>query len=79
MDIKNYEWQSDFAKTHQAEGYARGYARGLRRALLGMLEARGIGVSDDIRERVTNCDDIEQLEHWVQRAAISSTAENIFN
>ncbi len=28
MAIKNYEWKSDFAKAHRAEGYAEGYAEG---------------------------------------------------
>lgn len=80
MNIADYEWQSDFAKTHQAEGEARGEAMGEAKSVLLFLRARGIDVPDDIRERVTSCTDTEQLDRWVERAAVVvNTAEDLFD
>ncbi|MFI0480670.1 hypothetical protein [Actinomadura sp. 9N215] len=71
VDIKNYEWQSDWAKSHIAEGEAK--------AILLVLEGRGIAVPNDVRERVTGCTDIEQLERWVKRAAVIDTVEELLD
>ncbi|MFB4304227.1 hypothetical protein [Actinomadura sp. NTSP31] len=79
MDIKNYEWQSDFAKTHIAEGRAAGRAEGAAKSVLLVLEARGVDVSNSVRERVTDCTDIEQLERWVRRAVVIDHAEQLFD
>ncbi|WP_433246899.1 hypothetical protein [Actinomadura nitritigenes] len=75
MDIKNYEWQSDFAKTHIAEGRAEGEAD----AVLSVLETRGITVPNDIRDKVTGCTDIDQLKRWVRRAVVIDHAEELFD
>lgn len=71
MDIKNYKWQSDWAKSHIAQGYAQGMAR----ALLRVLDARSVAVPDDVRTRITDCTDIEKLERWGRRAAVMDPAE----
>lgn len=71
MNIKNYKWTSDFAKTHIAMGEAK--------MLLLVLEARGIAVPDDVRERVTSCADPEQLERWIQRAVVIDKAEDLLD
>ncbi|TDB86093.1 hypothetical protein E1266_34685 [Actinomadura sp. 7K534] len=73
MNVAGYEWQSEFAKTHRGEGRAEGEAK----AVLLVLGARGITVPNEIRERVTNCTDIDQLERWVQRAAVIDKAEDL--
>ncbi|TDC83514.1 hypothetical protein [Actinomadura sp. 7K507] len=75
VNIAGYEWQSDFAKTHRAEGRAEGEAE----AVLLVLDARGIAVPNDIRERVTNCTDTDQLGRWVQRAAVIDKAEDLLD
>ncbi|WUI01496.1 hypothetical protein OHR68_06650 [Spirillospora sp. NBC_00431] len=74
MDIKNYEWQSDWAKSHNAQGKAEGEAE----MLLVMLEARGVAVPNDVRERVMACSDTEQLKHWGRRAAVIDSADELF-
>ncbi|WP_243719271.1 hypothetical protein [Actinomadura sp. 7K534] len=73
VNVAGYEWQSEFAKTHRGEGRAEGEAK----AVLLVLGARGITVPNEIRERVTNCTDIDQLERWVQRAAVIDKAEDL--
>ncbi|MFF0524025.1 hypothetical protein ACFYTC_35450 [Actinomadura nitritigenes] len=79
MHIKNYEWQSDFAKTHIAEGRAEGRAEGEADAVLSVLETRGITVPNDIRDKVTGCTDIDQLKRWVRRAVVIDHAKELFD
>jgi hypothetical protein len=54
--------------------YKKGEAEGKAEGILAVLVARGIPVSDAIRERVLGCTDIETLDAWIQRAAVVSTA-----
>ncbi|MEV3923335.1 hypothetical protein [Actinomadura coerulea] len=86
VKLDDYEWQSEFAVTHRAEGYAeayaegyaQGYAQGMAKALLLFLEARGLDVSEDVRARVEGCTDSEQIERWIRRAVSVDSAEDLF-
>jgi hypothetical protein len=75
MKLDNYQWQGQFARRHIAEGRVEGEAK----SILLVLAARDIPVSDHIRDRVTTCTDLDQLEHWVQRAATINTADELFD
>ncbi|WP_345024683.1 hypothetical protein [Actinomadura keratinilytica] len=85
VKLDDYEWKSEFAITHRAQGRAEGRAEGRvegqaegeAKSILLILQARGITVPDDIRNRITNCTDLDQLDHWVQRAATINTAEEL--
>ncbi len=46
--------------------------------VLDVFEVRGIDVPDDVRERITTCDDLELLRHWHRRAITAPTARDIF-
>lgn len=61
-----------------AEGEAKGKAEGEANSVLVFLDARGIEVSDEVRERVTSCTDLDQLTTWVRRAATVTRAEDLF-
>jgi hypothetical protein len=56
-----------------------GRAQGRAEDILVVLETRGIDVPDEIRERVTACDDDELLRRWLVRAATAASAEEIFS
>ncbi|MFI7297938.1 hypothetical protein [Streptomyces sp. NPDC050121] len=43
-----------------------------------VLEARGLDVPDEIRERITGCDDPNLLRRWLTRAVTAASAEDIF-
>lgn len=75
VETAGYEWKSDFAKAHRAEGRAEGEAE----AVLLVLDARGIAVPNDIRKRVVDCTDIDRLKRWVQRAAVIDKAEDLLD
>ncbi|MFF4241090.1 hypothetical protein ACFYYL_34900 [Actinomadura geliboluensis] len=70
-----YEWRSDFAKIHRAQGRAEGEAK----ALLVVLEGRGIAVPNEVRRRVMGCTDSDQLERWLKRAAVVDRAEDLLD
>ena len=69
-----YEFQSDFAKTY----FGRERAEGEARAVLLVLKARGLAVSEDARQRMLACQDIAQLDRRVERAATVSDAAELF-
>ena len=69
MAIKGYEYQSEFAKKHQAEGQAR--------ALLSVLQARGLAVTDAQRDQVLACTDRAVLDGWIARAAVATSMDDV--
>jgi post-segregation antitoxin (ccd killing protein) len=78
--MKGYQYQSDFAKKYVAQGRAEGRAEVLAeaqakvaRAVLMVLRARGIAVSDAARERILAEKDPERLERWLERAAVATS------
>jgi hypothetical protein len=77
-----HRYYSDFARRYfdqgEAEGEAKGQAKGEARAVLAVLDARGIEVPDELRERIAGCTDLEQLDTWVRRAATARTAQDLF-
>lgn len=69
MASPTYEYASEFVRRHVFQGRAQGRARGEATAVLAVLDARGIAVPDDLRARIAECTDLEQLDTWVRRAA----------
>lgn len=86
MTAQTFEFQSEYARRLRAEGEAKREPRGIARAkleerheaLLAVLEARGIGIRDEVRTRITSCSDLQQLDGWVRRAAIVRTIDELF-
>ncbi|MFG2148084.1 hypothetical protein ACGFRG_28420 [Streptomyces sp. NPDC048696] len=62
----------------RAEGQAKGEAKGQADAILFILARRGIDVPDEARERITSCDDLDILHHWLDRALTASSADEVF-
>ena len=44
---------------------------------LAFLEARGLGIPVDVRQRVLASTDIDALDRWVRRAAVVSDARDL--
>ncbi len=78
MASGNYEFQSDFAKRYIAKGEAKGRAEGRAEALLTVLEARGLRVSDEARARILACTDAAQLDAWVRKAITITSVDELF-
>lgn len=47
--------------------------------VLLVLEARGIDVPDEARDRIIACDDPELLRRWLTRAATARDAAELFD
>ncbi|MDI1446571.1 Uma2 family endonuclease [Polyangium sp. 6x1] len=64
------------AKVEQAEAQTEQALTSLQNGLLAIVAARGIHCSDDERERVRSCVELETLQRWLVRAAtVGSMAE----
>lgn len=78
MGLKNYEFQSDFAKRFVAAGRSEGLAEMGRRMLFRVLRARDIKLNDIARERIETCHDPEQLETWAEAAETATSIDQVF-
>lgn len=58
--------------------YLEGAAKGEVKGVLRVLEVRGLSVSDDVRERITTCTDLDRLNDWLDRAGTVEGAEELF-
>ncbi len=47
--------------------------------VLEVLEARELTVSKEVRERVSNSAELDQLRRWLRRAAVITTADELFD
>src|SRR5262249_8704273 len=63
----------------RAAGVAQGETRGEANAVLRVLVARGIVVSEEVRERILSCTDLAQLDAWLDRAVVATRAEELLN
>lgn len=83
MKLKGYDYQSDFARQYfgegKAEGRAEGEVSGAVKMILMVLSGRGICVPSDVRDRITGCTDLAQLESWAQRAGVVAAAGELFD
>ena len=78
VDIRKYEFKSDFAKKHQAKGREEGLLEGARRALNAIIAARGLAVSTAEQETIANCSDDAMLSRWVRKSATAATVADVF-
>ncbi len=88
--LKGYEYQSDFARKYFAEGKAEGKAEGraeakaetrqaVTRMVLAVLRGRGLCVPDEVRARILDCTDLEQLMEWHERSLTVASAKELFD
>jgi putative restriction endonuclease len=53
-------------------------AQGIAKSILRILEKRGIAVSADQRQGILSCTDLDRLNHWLDQAALATTADQVF-
>ncbi|MBB6171835.1 hypothetical protein HNR23_001895 [Nocardiopsis mwathae] len=78
MATGTYEFKTEFIGRPYRQGKADGEVEGKAGDVLMILETRGLSVPDAVRERVTSCDDVEQLNTLVRRAVTVDRAEDLF-
>jgi hypothetical protein len=62
----------------EARGKAEGKAEGKAQAVLAVLEARGFYPTEQQRQRILACTDLEQLNTWVRKAVALVDVEELF-
>ncbi|MEV2274073.1 hypothetical protein AB0I72_00675 [Nocardiopsis sp. NPDC049922] len=56
-----------------------GRIEGERKALLRILEARGVPVSDSALDRINQCVNLAHLESWIDRAVTVTDVDQLFD
>ncbi len=46
--------------------------------MLAFLAVREVTVPEDVRTRITECEDPDQLESWIRRAATARSVHDLF-
>ncbi|WP_437659039.1 hypothetical protein [Sorangium sp. So ce1182] len=81
MMKSGYEFQSEFARSYVAKGVEKGRKEGILEAkahdVLTFLEARGLEVPAEVRERVLASTDVAELDRWIRRAASVGDAREL--
>ncbi len=80
VDKRNPVIEGLRAETYAAgvqEGRDTGRDEGKVSAILAVLAARGLAVSDEVRARITACRDAATLDRWIVRAALSRSADEV--
>jgi hypothetical protein len=75
---QGHEFQSPIIRESIQKGETTGEARGQARSVLGVLETRGIPVSNVHRERILGCSDTEMLTTWLKRSVTITSADELF-
>ena len=63
----------------EARGRAEGMAEGVASAILEVLAARGIAVSETQRQEISSCHDQDRLRRWLHRAALAASAKEVLS
>ncbi len=86
MNLQGFPERNYFYRRGKAEGEAEGEARGKAEgkaegkvgALLSILDVRGIELSQEERDRVLACSDVDVLDAWIKRAVNAKDAAEVF-
>lgn len=78
MTTGTYTFKSEFARYHHDSGYREGEAKGEANAVLAVLAARGLDVTEEQRRRITSCTDTGLLLRWTKRAVTADSTDEVF-
>lgn len=79
VGTRTYEYQSDFVRRYIFQGRAEATIEAQATAILTVLAARGLSISEDARSRITSCSDADQLDAWLRRAATVDSVDDVFD
>jgi hypothetical protein len=60
------------------KGIEKGRAASMAAAVIDVLGARGLALSNSQRERIVGCTDLAMLTRWIRLAATISTTDALF-
>lgn len=73
-----YQFQDEGLRNAMAKGKTEGKAEGKAESVLAVLQARGLTVTQQQRERILACNDATDLDRWLRTAVTASSAESLF-
>jgi hypothetical protein len=73
------EYEKTFVERIHDQGIAEGEAKGKAEAVLRLLDARGLALSEEQRKQVKSATDPVQLDLWFDRAITAATAAEVFS
>ncbi len=76
--VTHYPGHRTLFEEKYLEGKAEGEAKGEAKGILRVLEVRGLALSDDVRQRITTCTDLDRLNDWLDRSGTVERAEDLF-
>ncbi|WP_256863314.1 hypothetical protein [Microbispora sp. GKU 823] len=79
FDYLGKKYFSHWVDKGRVEGREEGRAEGEIDAIFNVLDVRGLEVSDDTRERIRRCNDLDQLKAWVRRAVTVTSVDELFD
>lgn len=74
MQLQRFQPRSDWSK----EIYAKGEANGRAKDILVLLALRGFTPTPALRQRVSECTDLAQLDRWFRSAATAESLDAVF-
>jgi hypothetical protein len=69
---------AQFFDESQQRSFERGQAQGQAKTIVAVLEARGLAVTDEQRERILASTDPAELERWARKAAVVASTVELF-
>jgi hypothetical protein len=79
---ETYQFQDEALQKSFDRGQQQGQQQGALASkaadVIAVLEARGLEVTDEQRERITSAADLDLLDRWVRRAATISATDELF-
>ncbi|WP_432930529.1 hypothetical protein ACQPZZ_08600 [Microbispora sp. CA-135349] len=72
------EWVNKGLEQGREQGREEGRAEGEIEAILAVLDARGLDIPSEARERISRCSDLHILGKWIRRAATATSVDDIF-
>ncbi|GLX04520.1 hypothetical protein Misp03_14470 [Microbispora sp. NBRC 16548] len=69
---------SEWVNKGLEQGLEQGRAEGEIEAILTVLDARGLDIPAEARERISRCSDLHLLEKWIRRAVTVTSVDELF-
>lgn len=77
MHIENYQVQSDFLRQLKARANAEGQAEAWAAAVLRVVDARRLAITEAQRTTISQCRDATALERWLDAAVTAATVDDV--
>jgi hypothetical protein len=84
--LKTSPFRSEFVESFVDEGIRQGIEKGIEQgkargeaaALLKLLKARGVDLTEKQHDAVTSSNDLKEIDRWFDRALTATSADDIF-